>query len=545
MTSPDHTAEPTAELDPLVLFERLGVGKVAQAFGISEQAVRRYRVKGVPKRRLPALIELARTEGVLAPDEDVAPTGDQVAGSVAQPAGKVSPAAQKVSKLAKQVSPAPKSVAQPTAEVSPASEKVSEPSGRVSESKHQPQWRPMNRPPPSGRPAGGASAGQGHTKPVRLNRQTVLIVGVGLVAALALGLTQGLRSLGSTTTSDVREAERHVVYQPQGANALPTYSYADLPQTAASPVAPEPPEVADPPKPVVTEPSATPVISALGFDRRAQEEEEALRSPLFPAGALALRSQVQAAAQQRSQLSPRDQFATSLSSPQDLFPGNQPSAAEQREAFLNRQPDQRIYLQNGLQRPFSDYEVKAGTIIPAALITGLNSDLPGEIIGQVTEHVYDTATGQHLLIPQGARIFGRYNSQVGYAQDRVQVVWDRLIMPNGNSVQLEAMVGTDKAGFAGLTDQVDHHLGRLFGAVILSSIISSGANLATDGGGDNGFTDSLGNAAAQQAVTIGSKLVDRQLDVQPTITVRPGFKLNILVNKDMILEPYGRGSRRF
>ena len=187
----------------------------------------------------------------------------------------------------------------------------------------------------------------------------------------------------------------------------------------------------------------------------------------------------------------------------------------------------------------SDYEIKTGTIIPAALITGLSSDLPGEIIGQVTEHIYDTASGRHLLIPQGAKIFGRYNADVGYGQERAQIVWDRLIMPNGNSVQLEAMVGTDKAGYAGLTDQVDHHLGQLIGAVILSSFISVGANLATDTG-DN-ITEALGDAAAQQSAQIGGEIVDRQLNIQPTITVRPGFKLNILVNKDMILEPYPAG----
>ena len=197
-------------------------------------------------------------------------------------------------------------------------------------------------------------------------------------------------------------------------------------------------------------------------------------------------------------------------------------------------------MKNGLHKPLSDYEIKAGTVIPAALIAGLNSDLPGEIIGQVTEHVYDTASGRHLLIPQGTKIFGRYNAQVGLGQNRAQIVWDRLIMLNGNSVQLEAMVGVDKAGYAGLADQVDHHLGQLIGAVTLSSFISVGANLATDSG-DN-VTDALGDAAAQQAADIGSQIVNRQLDVQPTITIRPGFKLNVLVNKDIIFpEPYSAG----
>ena len=210
-----------------------------------------------------------------------------------------------------------------------------------------------------------------------------------------------------------------------------------------------------------------------------------------------------------------------------------------QEDFLNARLDDAIYLKNGLQKPLSDFEIKAGTVIPAALITGLNSDLPGETIGQVTEHVFDTASGQHLLIPQGTKIIGRYSADIGYGQDRAQIVWDRLIMPNGNSIQLEAMVGTDKAGYVGLSDQVDHHLGRLIGAVILSSFISVGANLATDSSND--VSDALGDAAAQQAAQVGSQIVDRQLDVRPTVTVRPGFKLNILVGKDMILQPYHAG----
>ena len=285
------------------------------------------------------------------------------------------------------------------------------------------------------------------------------------------------------------------------------------------------------------------MAAAPARDRNAEEEEAALQSPLFPGGAGSARAAAPApgASSTDATLAALDRLRSSLPTPQDLTPQGQgqPSVGSQQESFLNAQLDEAIYLKNGLQKPLSDFEVKAGTIIPAALITGLNSDLPGEIIGQVTEHVYDTSSGQHLLIPQGAKIFGRYNSQVGFGQDRAQIVWDRLIMPNGNSVQLEAMVGTDKAGYAGLADEVDHHLGRLIGAVILSSFISVGANLATDSGDD--VTDALGDAAAQQAAQVGGEIVNRQLDVQPTITVRPGFKLNILVAKDMILEPYPAG----
>ena len=322
---------------------------------------------------------------------------------------------------------------------------------------------------------------------------------------------------------------------------LPDFDYRTLTRPAAVTVVSEPPEepepASEPEEPVVQAPLRTTPVR----DRLAEEEEAALQSGLFPSGAptpsVVSQGPSLAAPQGRdSTLAALEQLRQGLPKPDDLLPKGQPSAADQRRSFLEAELDQTIYLKNGLQKPLSDYEVKAGTIIPAALVTGLNSDLPGEIIGQVTEHIYDTASGRHLLIPQGAKILGRYNADVDYGQERAQIVWDRLIMPNGNSVQLEAMVGTDKAGYAGLADQVDHHLGRLIGAVILSSFISVGANLATDS--DDDVTDALGDAAAQQAAQVGGRIVDRQLEVQPTITVRPGFKLNILVNKDMILEPY-------
>ena len=350
-------------------------------------------------------------------------------------------------------------------------------------------------------------------KPVRLNRKAVLAVSGGLAAAIVVGLAHGMSQVGGSTATTPAEADDEPVYQPLGTAFLPKFDYTNLPQQAALTVVTEPPKEPEPEpepeQPVVTRDSGA---VAPARDRNAEEEEAALQSPLFPGGAGSARAAAPASAAGASStdatLAALDRLRSSLPTPQDLTPQGQgqPSGGSQQESFLNAQLDEAIYLKNGLQKPLSDYEVKAGTIIPAALITGLNSDLPGEIIGQVTEHVYDTSSGQHLLIPQGAKIFGRYNAQVGFGQDRAQIVWDRLIMPNGNSVQLEAMVGTDKAGYAGLADEVDHHLGRLIGAVILSSFISVGANLATDSGND--VTDALGDAAAQQAAQVGGR--DRQ-----------------------------------
>ena len=187
--------------------------------------------------------------------------------------------------------------------------------------------------------------------------------------------------------------------------------------------------------------------------------------------------------------------------------------------------------------PASEHLVQAGTLIPAALITGVNSDLPGEIIAQVTEPIFDTPSGNAEMIPAGAKLLGRYDSVIGYGQDRAFIVWDRLLMPNGYSIELDELSGTDKKGQAGVANEVDYHFGRLAGAVLLSSFLVVGGNVV-ENSDDNGFTGDLGDAAAQQAVDIGSRIVDRQLEVQPTITIRPGWTMRVLVNRDIVLTPY-------
>jgi len=187
--------------------------------------------------------------------------------------------------------------------------------------------------------------------------------------------------------------------------------------------------------------------------------------------------------------------------------------------------------------PASDHLVQAGTLIPAALITGVNSDLPGEIIAQVTEPIHDTPSGNALMIPAGAKLLGRYDSVIGYGQDRAFIVWDRLLMPNGYSIELDELSGTDKRGQAGVADEVDYHFGRLARAVLLSSFVTVGANVVANSD-DSSLTSDIGDAAGQQAIGIGSEIVDRQLEVQPTITIRPGWTMRVLVSKDIVLTPY-------
>jgi type IV secretion system protein VirB10 len=201
---------------------------------------------------------------------------------------------------------------------------------------------------------------------------------------------------------------------------------------------------------------------------------------------------------------------------------------------------QEARLDARLIAPRSRYEIHAGAVIPAALITGLNSDLPGQVIAQVTAPVYDSVSGAHLLIPQGARLIGAYEGGARYGDRRILLLWNRLILPNGHSLNLGEMSAADPTGASGLQDSVDNHLGRLATAIGLSAIISVVANEAEDEGHETSasLSQSVGDAAAQQAAQTGSEIVRRDLQVRPTLRVRPGARVRVLVTRDIELSPY-------
>jgi type IV secretion system protein VirB10 len=218
-------------------------------------------------------------------------------------------------------------------------------------------------------------------------------------------------------------------------------------------------------------------------------------------------------------------------------------------AVQNRQDQKEAFLQSGstetrntghLQLPSSPYQVMAGTVIAGALVTGIQSDLPGDVIATVTEPVYDTATGQHLLIPQGSRILGRYNSQVSYGQSRVQVVWNRIILPDTSSLTLDNLVGTDPAGYAGLEDGVDWHWDRVFAGAVLTTLLGVGAELAAPENRQDGDRVIIaGRDSAQDSINqVGQEVTRRNLNIQPTLTERPGLPVRIIVNRDLVLRPY-------
>ena len=193
-----------------------------------------------------------------------------------------------------------------------------------------------------------------------------------------------------------------------------------------------------------------------------------------------------------------------------------------------------------LKTPTSPYQVMAGTVIAGALVTGIKSDLPGDVIATVTEPVYDTATGKFVLIPQGSRILGRYNSQVSYGQSRVQVVWNRVILPDTSSLTLDNLAGADPAGYAGLEDGVDWHWDHIFAGAALTTLLGVGAELAAPENRQNGDrVINAGRNSLQDSVNqVGQEMTRRNLNIQPTLTERPGLPVRIIVNRDLVLRPY-------
>lgn len=272
------------------------------------------------------------------------------------------------------------------------------------------------------------------------------------------------------------------------------------------------------------QPIAAPAISAPAVDpeeqRRLAEMDAARTSGLF------------------FQTRPSAQGGAVLGGTGTALSGAAEAAGQDRQqAFLNGAVDRQTVATDRIAAPASPYILQAGSVIPAALITGIRSDLPGQITAQVTQNVYDSPTGSLLLIPQGTRIIGEYDNGVSFGQRRVLLVWNRLILPNGSSIVLERLPGADAAGYAGLEDGVDHHWGDLAKAAGLATLLAFTAELATVD--DDRLLQALQDGAVDTVNDAGQQIVQRQLAVAPTLTIRPGFPLRVIVSRDLVLEPYG------
>ncbi|WP_425327712.1 TrbI/VirB10 family protein [Pseudomonas nitroreducens] len=222
------------------------------------------------------------------------------------------------------------------------------------------------------------------------------------------------------------------------------------------------------------------------------------------------------------------------------------AAGNDYDQFSKKDKEDRWRLDSTTEAPRSPYELRAGFVIPATLISGINSDLPGQIIAQVAQGVYDTPTGKHLLVPQGSRLIGSYSSDVAYGQSRVLVAWQRIIFPDGKALDIGSMPGADSAGYSGLNDQVNNHYLRIFGSAFLMSGIVAGISLSQDnsngssGNGDRVTASSaMSEALGQQLGQVTAQMIAKNLNIAPTIEIRPGYRFNVMVTKDMTFsKPY-------
>ena len=213
------------------------------------------------------------------------------------------------------------------------------------------------------------------------------------------------------------------------------------------------------------------------------------------------------------------------------------AAPPAQAASLDRPVERRTASTQRLEEAPSSAVLQAGSIIPAALITGIRSDQPGLVTAQVTQNVYDSVTGRRLLIEQGARLIGDYQSEVGFGQRRVLLAWNRLILSDGRSIVLERQPAADPAGYAGLEDEVDYHWGGVVKAALVSTLLGIGSELG--GGGDSRLVRALRRGSQDSIDRAGEQVVSRELNVRPTLSIRPGYPVSVLVTRDIVLE---RGS---
>jgi len=384
---------------------------------------------------------------------------------------------------------------------------------------------------------------------VRLNRRVLYVVGATLVIVVVAGLL-ALQAQSPRLAEELNPAGPSQLPPPGGRwfDKVPEREQVAQPTSAeASPVI------------VATStPTATTAKTLTDADLEAQRRDRALHAAMAaPIGAAAFEARSSAARGAAS-----DHAGTSIEAGQgpagSIVPAATLAAAHAAAAGLPSASrpaptatDRPEVLPASVRGPISRYEVKAGTIIPAVLLTGLNSDLPGQMIAQVREAVFDTETGQHLLIPPGCRLIGLYDHQLAYGQERVLVTWKRVIFPNGSSLSLkDGMPGTDASGAAGFHDQVNLHLVRVFGNALLLSIFSAGVQLSQIPSYGQGFTgptagNVLGGALGQELGQTSNELIRRGINIAPTLEIRPGYAFNVMVTQDLVFPgPYDDTAHR-
>jgi len=368
---------------------------------------------------------------------------------------------------------------------------------------------------------------------MRLSRKVLTglasVAAITVAGALIWALYQGNRKTGGGP--ELYNTENKTT--PDGLSALPRDYAGVAPPPAGSGIPPlGPPLPGDIGRPVPGAQTPGPGAVDPEQQRIAQEAEAARTSRLFATSTREQPAAPAAPAADQKIATPTGQTDVPPLDPESLL-----NMQDRKAAFLNGPVDRKTVSPDRLENPASRYVVQAGAVIAAALITGIRSDLPGQVTAQVTENVYDSPSGRFLLIPQGAKLVGAYDSQISFGQDRILLVWTRLIMPNGRSIVLERQPGADTQGFTGLEDEVDQHWGRLAMAAALSTVLGVGAERGATNN-DSAVVTALRRGTTDSLNQTGQQVVRRNLNIQPTITIRPGFPVRVIVNRDLVLAPY-------
>ncbi|NUQ17077.1 MAG: TrbI/VirB10 family protein [Sphingomonas sp.] len=372
---------------------------------------------------------------------------------------------------------------------------------------------------------------RGRPRPALRFRRGLIVGLTGAAAASLVALSwvalepPTFRKSASTVDSSAEPAARTV---PDALNGLPK-TYGDVPRLG-------PPLPGDLGRPIleherslggsgVEEPSDRRSAAELAHQRAAEEREAARRATLM----------VQLAGGGPQEAKPLPAAAEASVPSSEAGPVPVPASQEHKIDFVLSGAG--ALNPHELKRPVSPWVLSAGSVIPASLLTALNSDLPGMVLAQVTEDVRDSASGQWVLVPQGARLVGNYDSIVAFGQRRALVIWNRIVLPDGSSVELDHMPATDASGYSGVADRVDRHTWQLLEGIGLSTLLGVGTELSLGGSGSD-LVRALRRAAQESGAHVGDQITSRDLDIQPTITVRPGWPIRAVVNKDLVLSPW-------
>lgn len=377
---------------------------------------------------------------------------------------------------------------------------------------------------------------------IRFKRGLIVALAAGAIVVLVVTAWLALKPRSLQLVGEQNDLAEPAKAPSDALSALPT-SYGDAPQLG-------PPLPGDLGRPILKHQQA---IAAEGTPPQATATEQAAQTAREQAAAerkAARESPVLVQAGNRTAAGEAAPASAAAAAPQStadasrvsLDPDRDPNAQQRKADFVSAQDRGGDINPHVIRPAASPYMLSAGSVIAASLITGLNSDLPGLVTAQVTENAYDSATGRTLLIPQGSRLIGSYDSVVAFGQSRVLVVWQRIILPDGSSIRIDNVPAADTAGYAGLSDRIDRHSWHLLKGVALSTLLGVGTELSF-GSSESDLVRAVRESAQQSGARAGDQLVTRNLEIQPTIRVRPGWPLRVVVHKDIVLQPWRLAER--